>query len=79
MIGRPFTPNQAIVYRMLSDAAERGQYCPKNDEIAEALGAASAGTAGVILRRFEEWGLIRVANVGRRRQVCILETGQVTQ
>ena len=79
MIGRPLTANQQIVYQAIDQAAKAGQYCPKNDELAGALGAQSAQTAGAILKNLERWGLIAIESAGRHRRVRVIPTGQVTR
>jgi hypothetical protein len=79
MIGRPLTANQAIVFRAIDQAAQAGRYCPKNDELADALGAQSAQTAGAILKNLELYGLIVIEKTGRHRRVRVLPTGQVTR
>lgn len=70
---------EAIIYREISDAAERGDICPNWLDLNEALGAESSSTSPKYVRRLEEKGLIVVKRYQRFREVQIVATGKWTK
>jgi hypothetical protein len=72
------TPAEAIVYRMIYDAAEAGEPCPMNIDIEIAIGANSSSMGPVTVKRLERKGLIEVSRYYRARIVRIVATGKET-
>lgn len=66
------------IYRLLRDAAERGEACPTNTEIAAAVGYRNPWNAGEAMRRLADTGAISVEGRGRRRVVTIAQGGAST-
>lgn len=64
---------------MLNRAAEAGDRCPSNLELADALGGSSPSMGANIVALLETMGLIAVERFGCGRVVTILSTGKATQ
>lgn len=74
----PLAPRDRVVYAMLVRAAEAGEPCPCNAEIAAVLGSTSVGAASECVSRLERDGWIAVERGNRQRVVTILATGRRT-
>lgn len=59
-------------------AAEAGEPCPSNNDLADLLGHASPSAGSDIVRELEALGLILVERFQQARRVTILATGRVT-
>ena len=78
-INHHLTPQRRIVFDVLSRAAEHGQPCPSDLEIAAALGIESAGGASRHVGVLVKMRLIRIEAVAQnRRVVTIIATGAAT-
>lgn len=72
------TPNQAIVYAALCQAADASEPCPLNLDLEMLLGCGSGSTAPTAVKRLEQYGFIRVIRFQRFRRVQICATGKWT-
>lgn len=72
------TDAETVALAMLVNAAERGDACPSNYEIAAAVGAATASRSTEIINRLEKRGLIQIERGQTSRVVTIVETGKRT-
>ncbi|WP_146037268.1 winged helix-turn-helix domain-containing protein [Novosphingobium guangzhouense] len=62
----------------ITKAAERGQPCPQNGELARMIGASSKSVPVNAMKRLEERGLIVVERFSMSRIVTIVATGKST-
>lgn len=72
------TGSEDVVLAMVIKAAERGDTCPSNYELAAAIGGASASRGTEILNRLEKRGIITIERGQSSRVVTIVETGKRT-
>lgn len=81
---RPMTDSEARVYRALRIAADYGERCPTNAELAERLGymphreGSKPGSCSEIVSALEDAGYIRVWRFAKMRIVEICATGRRT-
>lgn len=73
------SPTDSLVLKILTQAAERGEICPTNPDLASTLICASIATPSQSLTRLEERGLIVVRRFQTSRQVKIVSTGKWTK
>lgn len=67
-----------LALTMLAEYAERGEPCPTNGQLCDALGMTSASSVGRVFGDLEAAGAIRVRWEGARRAVLIVATGRET-
>lgn len=67
-----------IVMKMLTDAANKGEACPRNDAIIRKIGAKSVARGADIMAKLERMGLISIERASDSRCVTILSTGAQT-
>lgn len=70
--------NERTILAALTRAAAAGVQCPFNEDLDTLIGASSASTSTTIVKRLENWGLIRVERYQRERRVTIVKTGKAT-
>lgn len=75
----PLHPRETAMLAILTRAAARGEPCPQNGELAEAIGLGSGAQASIVITRLEALGLITIIRAGRAwRRVRVTATGQTT-
>jgi DNA-binding MarR family transcriptional regulator len=77
-VGRPRGTADMRVLTVLSEAAERGDPCPTNEDIAARLGMHSKSNIGAYIGRLRDDGVIDVDTASRYRVVTIVATGRST-
>ena len=65
-------------FEILKRAAENGETCPTNADLADMLGYSAPNKASDVVSLLEVMGLIRVARGRKNRVVTICKTGQKT-
>lgn len=66
------------IFNMIERAADGGQVCPTNREIADMLNVRSVGTPSMKISMLEAAGLIAVTRFGNSRIIEIVATGRKT-
>lgn len=75
---RQLSWNERTILAALTRAADAGATCPKNEDLDELIHCSSSSAASAIVKRLENWGLIRVERWQKERRVTIVETGKST-
>lgn len=71
--------DQTLVFAILQKAAEKGEACPTNRELAEQISVMSPSSATNAVAALVRRGLITVARGSSSRVVTIVATGRSTQ
>lgn len=72
------TPSEQVALARLTRAASIGAICPNNDELADAIGAASVSTASSVVASLARKGVIELRRFQQARQVTIVATKRST-
>ena len=72
------SPTQHRLLAIITDAAERGDVCPTNTALCEALGVSSVGQMSGFVKRLELYGYIQVDRASNTRVVTVQTTGKRT-
>ena len=72
------TPRMKDLLDYLTEVAERGEVCPRNPVIAEAIGAKDAKNLPMWLGRLEREGYVGIERFGFERVVTITSNGKAT-
>lgn len=69
---------EAIILKVLTEAAERGDVCPMNETLAKLIGGGKPARASWYIARLQAAGLIEVERWPNARMITIVATGKST-
>lgn len=72
------SPSREKIYRLLNSAAEAGEQCPTNQEIADLIGYSSTSKSSDAIAALERAGRITVERFQCSRRVTITASGKST-
>ena len=78
MSDKKLAANEALIFKLLEAAANRGEACPSNALLASHMGFASKSGPVKVMKNLERAGMISVQRYQRDRVVCITSTNKRT-